>query len=73
MCLIQLRFNTMVTPDSDLCWRLLIDGVEHLVSHVEMQVPVYTSKDLIPGVGEKWHISAQAREVIFEGSKAIVL
>ena len=59
---IRLRYNTNDT-DGDLPWRLLIDDVEHLVKEVHFEIPVSTTTDVIPEVGVKYHIGADANEI----------
>lgn len=67
---LKLRYNTENT--GTLFWRALIDGVEHLADHVELQVPSYTSQDTLPDGRIKWHISADYNELVWEGTKLIV-
>ena len=50
-------------PGDELQWRVLIDGVEHNAAFVCIDVATYTTKDVIEGVGEKWHITCQANKV----------
>jgi hypothetical protein len=59
---IRLRYNTNDT-NGENPWRLLIDGVENLVKEVHFQIPVSTSTDIIPEVGIKYHIGADANSV----------
>jgi hypothetical protein len=55
--LARIRFNT----DSDgikQCWRLILDGEEVLVESVNIQAPVFTSRDWIEPIQKyKHHIS----------------
>lgn len=68
---IRLRYNTN-DINGDLPWRLLIDGVENLVKEVHFKIPVSTTTDIIPEVGVKYHISANANSVeINEGIATI--
>lgn len=60
---IKIRFNTTYPDKSKYEWRLLIDGVEHLVNGVRIEVPTYTSSEFIEGHGMKWHISCEANSV----------
>lgn len=58
-------------------WRILIDGVEWTASNVIIEIPTYTTKDLVfdPKRNlnvEKHHISCQANEVIWRGDVVIV-
>lgn len=62
---VKVRYNTTVSDDH-LYWRVLINGVEHLASEVIFEVPTYTTKDEIEGVGTKHHISCYAEEIIWD-------
>ena len=64
---IKIRFNTNYREDdpSTKEWRVLVNGQEHFCNHVRVNCPSYTSKDLIEGVGQKWHISCEARKIEF--------
>jgi uncharacterized membrane protein len=68
---IKIRFNTMA-GDSHLKWRILIDGIEHLASEIEVLVPSVTTRDLVEGVGEKWHITCQPDLIEWQGDKIIL-
>lgn len=64
--IIKLRYNTDNKNDKTP-WRLLIDGVEHLVPSVKFcGIDVNTTKDQLEGIGEKWHISCEANEIIIK-------
>ena len=68
---VKIRYNT-VCDDDKLYWRILIDGVEHLCSHININNPVQTTKDVVydPKRGfevDKHHISCKASSVIFDG------
>ncbi len=56
---ILIRFNTKFeeADSPDLKWRVVIDGKEHLASHVKVMVPTETTQDVIEGGILKWHIS----------------
>ncbi len=56
---IQIRFNTdKERLNSELpAWRVLIDGVEHLARDVRVEVPMWTSEDILPSGQRKWHLS----------------
>jgi len=56
---IKIRYNTKAKPEDTLHWRVLINGVEHLASHVEINTQTKTTTDFIEGVGTKWHISCK--------------
>lgn len=55
---IQLRYNT-AAGDSNLKWRIVIDGKEHLASQVFFNIPCRTTEDTIEGVGIKHHVSCE--------------
>ena len=56
---IKIRYNTNAKPEDTLHWRVLINGVEHLASNVEINTQTKTTMDFIEGVGMKWHISCK--------------
>jgi hypothetical protein len=68
---IRLRYNTNDT-NGENPWRLLIDGVENLVKEVHFQIPVSTSTDVIPEVGIKYHIGANANSIEINEGIAII-
>lgn len=70
---IKIRYNTNVDDDF-LYWRVLIDGVEHLASDIKINVPSYSTKDFIEGVGMKHHITCESENVIWdEGNKSVII
>lgn len=68
---VKIRYNTNV-GDSGLYWRIIINGVEHLASNIDINVPTKTTGDFIPKVGLKHHITCQPDNVIWEGTKVIL-
>jgi hypothetical protein len=68
---IRLRYNTNDT-NGEYPWRLLIDGVENLVKQVHFEIPVSTTIDIIPEVGVKYHIGANANSVEINEGIAII-
>ena len=57
--LAMIRYNTDSNGE-DLCWRLVLDGEEILVESVEINAPVFTSRDWIEATGRfKHHISVK--------------
>jgi hypothetical protein len=68
---LRLRYNTNDT-NGENPWRLLIDGVENLVKEVHFQIPVSTSTDVIPEVGIKYHIGANANSIEINEGIAII-
>ncbi len=54
---VKIRYNTD-SNGQDQCWRLILDGDEILVESVQINAPVFTSRDWIEAVGKfKHHIS----------------
>ena len=73
---IKIRWNTLC-DDNHMFWRILIDGVEHIVSNVIVEIPVHTTRDKVwdPNrnqMVDKHHLSCQANEVIWKGDVVIV-
>lgn len=61
---VKIRFNTDSGDDESVRWRVLVDGIEHKCHSVQIDVPCETTKDYINNVGDKWHISFKADEMI---------
>ncbi len=64
---IQLRYNTNSENEFDK-WRLIIDGVQHIVSEVIFECQTVTTCDLVDVDGvqvEKYHLSAIAQDTLF--------
>ena len=57
---IKIRFNTNFPAKSQYEWRVIVDGVEHLVNGINIQTPAYTSSEFIEGHGLKHHITTEA-------------
>jgi hypothetical protein len=68
---VRIRYNTKVTEGSDLNWRVLIDGIEHLATNVKLSIPTHTSNELIDGV-EKWHIVCEANSIIWNKTECTI-
>jgi len=73
---VKIRWNTLC-DDNHMFWRILIDGVERTASNVIVEIPVYTTRDMVfdPKRNDnvdKHHISCQANEVIWKGDVVIV-
>jgi hypothetical protein len=62
---IDIRFNTNYPAKSQFEWRVLINGKENLVNTIRCEVPTFTSTTFIEGHGMKWHMSADANDVIY--------
>jgi uncharacterized membrane protein len=71
MSRVSVRYNHD-SGDIDLKWRVLIDGKENLASEVELLTPSTTTKDIIEGVGEKYHITCDPSIITWEGSRVIL-
>ncbi|AYL97893.1 hypothetical protein [Mucilaginibacter celer] len=57
--LAHIRYNTN-SDGQNQCWRLVLDGEEILVESVQIEAPVFTSKDWIEPIGQfKHHISVR--------------
>lgn len=69
---VKIRYNTLVNDDLHY-WRVIIDGEEHLASDVIINVPTYTTKDIVFDKfrGEevtKHHITCDVNEITWVGS-----
>lgn len=62
---VKIRFNTNFREDDPATkeWRVIVDGKENFCNHVTINCATHTSKDLIEGVGQKWHISCAATKI----------
>ena len=69
---IKIRFNT-TCKDGFHYWRVIVNGITHLASNITINCQSFTTKDIVPGVGEKWHITAIAKEIIWNGEDEIVI
>ncbi len=53
----RIRFNTE-SDGQNFCWRLVLDGEEVIVESINIQAPVFTSRDWIAAIKAfKHHIS----------------
>jgi len=68
---IKIRYNTQCRDDVHH-WRVLVDGIETLASEVRIESPSYTTRDLIEGIGEKWHLTTEATTVEWQGSRCVI-
>jgi hypothetical protein len=69
---VKIRFNTKYPAASDQKWRIIVDGIEHLVDDIEIKCKSFTSGDLVNVDGQdvmKWHISCKAKNVSFKTKK----
>ena len=64
--LAHIRYNT-ASDGQHLCWRLVLDGEEILVESVQIEAPVFTSRDWIEPVSQfKHHISVRDCRVLID-------
>jgi hypothetical protein len=63
--IVDIRFNTNYPLKSKYEWKLLIGNEEKLVNKIICNVPTYTTSTFIEGLGMKWHMSANANDIIF--------
>lgn len=71
--IVKIRYKTDAKPDDSLHWRIIIDNTEYNASNVSINVPSWTTNDLIEGIGEKWHITCKPTEIKWDGEKCILL
>jgi hypothetical protein len=71
--IVKIRYKTDAKPEDTLHWRVLIDGQEYSASNVTINCMSYTTKDLIEGVGEKWHITCTPKQVKWMGEECIII
>jgi hypothetical protein len=69
---VKIRYNTNAVNSDDLHWRVIVDGKEFLARNVEINIPTYTTKDFIKGVGEKWHITTKANSITWKGENCVI-
>ena len=73
---IKIRYNTNCT-DNHMFWRVLINGVENLASHIIIEIPLHTTRDIVwdPTRNEmvdKHHFTCKASQVEWKGTGAII-
>jgi len=74
---VKIRYNTLCT-DNRTYWRILLDGVEHNCSHININIPTQTTQDNVfdSARGEnvdKHHISCYANSVTFDGDIVTII
>lgn len=72
MFCVKLRYNHD-HEGSLLRWRILIDGKEFKAERVEFHVKTWTTEDTLPSGEVKYHVSAIANDVRWEGNVVVVL
>ncbi|WP_413670771.1 hypothetical protein ACEN9X_13015 [Mucilaginibacter sp. Mucisp86] len=71
--LAHIRYNTNSNGQTQ-CWRLVLDGEEILVESVQIEAPVFTSRDWIELIGQfKHHISVKDCDVIISEAGAALI
>jgi hypothetical protein len=70
---VKVRYKTDAKPEDELHWRVMIDGIEHQASHVIINCMSYTTKDMIEGVGEKWHITCTPKQIQWMEKECILI
>lgn len=73
---VKIRYNTLC-EDNHTFWRILIDGVEHTVSNIIVEIPMHTTRDIVwdPNRNadvDKHHFSCKANEVIWKGDVVLI-
>jgi hypothetical protein len=65
--MIHIRFNTkFASNESSYEWRVIKDDLEFLVNFIDISVPCHTSSKYIDGVGIKYHITAESKDLTIE-------
>lgn len=62
--LVKIRFNTEVLKTPELQppeWRVLYEGCEHFAREVSIEVPCWTTQDVLPEGVTKWHFSCEGK------------
>lgn len=72
----KIRFNT-ICSDNLLFWRLIVNDKEYLCSHIDVFVPLKTTKDIVfdsqrNELVEKWHLSCDANNISWNGTQVVV-
>ena len=60
----HIRYNTK-HGDSDLVWRIFENGVEHLVKHFKITVPVYAENTIENGI-TKYNVACTGKMIIVD-------
>lgn len=71
--IVKVRYKTDAKPEDILQWRVLIDGKEHYASGVVFNCMTWTTRDTIEGVGEKWHITCEPKQVKWLKQECIII
>lgn len=73
---VKVRYNTLC-EDNHTYWRILINGEEFTCSNIVVEIPMYTTRDIVwdPNRNEmvdKHHFSCKANEVIWKDDFVII-
>jgi len=69
---VKIRFNTDFPTKSIHKWRLIVDGVQHLVDDIEVNCKCRTTQDIINVDGQemdKYHLSCNPKKLSFSTKK----
>lgn len=68
---VKIRFNNDFPKKSVRKWRLIVDGVQHLVDDIELNCKCRTTADIIALDGQEaeYHISCNAKKLSFSTKK----
>ena len=74
---VKIRYNTLCSDDKNYL-RILIDGIEHTCSHIDIKIPVQTTRDIVFDQSrncdvDKHHISCKANFILWEGDKITII
>lgn len=69
--LLKIRHNNE-HEGSDLRWRVLLGEKEYLATEIIINVPCYTTCDLLKDGRTKYHITANYEKISWVGNKLIV-
>jgi hypothetical protein len=68
----KIRFNTDHKETPGLCWKVIIDGEEILVSDVSVEgVRVFTTSHFLPSGEQKWSIGCHAQNYRIDENRKI--
>lgn len=70
---VKIRYKTDAKPEDLLQWRVLIDGEEHHASGVVVNCTSWTTRDIVEGGVEKWHITCEPKQVQWMENKECIL
>ena len=69
----KVRYKTDAKPEDLLQWRVIIDGVEYHASKVIINCMSHTTRDVVEGGLEKWHITCEPRQVQWLEKECILI